>query len=100
MGMRRNVGWASALCFPLWILFVSLAMAQDEPTNGSSLLEGTENTAKKVGSKIGEGFTKAANKLEKKDVGEKIERKLKKAVKKTTEGFKKAADKIDKKLNH
>ncbi len=56
------------------------------------------DTVKKVGKKIEEGFTKTADKLEKKRVGEKIERKLNKAAKKTAEGFEKAGKKIEKKL--
>jgi hypothetical protein len=56
------------------------------------------DTVEKVGKKIEEGFTKAANKLEVKRVGEKIEQKLNKAAKKTAEGFEKAGKKIEKKL--
>ena len=57
------------------------------------------DTAKKIGDKIGQGFTKTARKIEDKHIGEKIERKLQKAAAKTAEGFKKAGDKIDQKFN-
>jgi len=88
------------LLLPLWIVSASIAMAQDEPAKGPGVLERIGNTAKKVGNKIEQGFTKAGKKLEEKKVGEKIEQKLKKAANKTAEGFKKAGDKIDQKLNH
>ena len=82
----------------LWITSGSLALAEGEPAENPSVSERIGNTAKKVGKKIEQGFTKAAKKLEQKKVGEKIERKLNKAARKTGEGFKKAGDKIDKKL--
>jgi F0F1-type ATP synthase membrane subunit b/b' len=88
------------LLLPMWIASASAAMAGDEPTKDPSVLERIGNTAKKVGNKIEQGFTKAGRKLEEKKVGEKIEQKLKKAANKTAEGFKKAGDKIGQKLNN
>lgn len=96
----RNVRLAGWLVLPLWMVSVSMAIAEDEPTKSPDVLERIGNTAKKVGNKIEQGFTKAGTKLNEKKVGEKIEQKLNKAVTKTAEGFKKAGDKIDKKLNH
>ncbi len=75
-----------------------VAWGEDKPVHNPSVTERIENTAKKVGNKIEQGFAKAAKKLQEKKVGEKIERKLKKAVTKTEEGFKKAGKKIDEKL--
>jgi len=94
---RRSALW---VILPLWLLVVPSAMAEDESTKSPGLFERIENTAKKAGNKIEQGFTKAGRKLEEKKVGEKIERKLNKAANKTAEGFKKAGDKIDKKLNN
>ncbi|MGQ0694426.1 MAG: hypothetical protein ACT4OL_02480 [Nitrospiraceae bacterium] len=82
-----------------WVLSGSVALAESEPTNNRSVVERMGDTTKKVGDKIGQGFTKAAKKIEDKHIAEKIERKLKKAATKTAEGFKKAGEKIDKKLN-
>jgi hypothetical protein len=99
MNTRRLSGLLVCICLPLWALSGSTALAEGEATEKPSVMERVGNTAKKVGNKIEQGFTKAARKLEKKKVGEKIERKLKKAANKTAEGFKKAGDKIDQKLN-
>lgn len=99
MKLRRTLRWG-LLLLPLWVVSVSPAMAGEEPAKSPGVLERIGNTAKKVGNKIEQGFTKAGRKLEEKKVGEKIERKLNKAASKTAEGFKKAGDKIDKKLNH
>jgi hypothetical protein len=92
----RLVIWA---VLPLWALSGSMALADGEATEKPGVMERIGNTAKKVGNKIEQGFTKAARKLEQKKVGEKIEQKLNKAARKTAEGFKKAGDKIDQKLN-
>ena len=73
-------------------------MAESEPTDNRTVVERIEGTAKKVGSKIEEGFSKAAKKIEGKHIGEKVERKLKKAATKTAEGLKKTGEKIDQKL--
>lgn len=78
---------------------VPSASAEDQADKSPGVLERIGNTAKKVGDKIEQGFTKAGRKLKEKKVGEKVERKLKKAADKTAQGFKKAGDKIDKKLN-
>lgn len=78
---------------------VPSASAEDQAGKSPGVLERIGNTAKKVGDKIEQGFTKAGRKLKEKKVGEKVERKLKKAADKTAQGFKKAGDKIDKKLN-
>jgi hypothetical protein len=100
MPSRRNLGWTVGLLLTIWSGVVSTAMADDERTKGPGLFERIGNTAKKVGNKIEQGFSKAGRKLEEKKVGEKIERKLNKVATKTAEGFKKAGDKIDQKLNH
>lgn len=100
MQILRHMRWTLWLFMPLWIASASVAMAEDEPAKSPGVLERIGNTAKKVGNKIEQGFTKAGKKLEEKKVGEKIEQKLKKAANKTAEGFKKAGDKIDQKLNH
>lgn len=92
--MRRAIWLFLPICFASG----SAALAESEPTNDRSVVERIEGTAKKVGSKIEQGFSKAAKKIEEKHIGEKIERKLKKAATKTAEGFKNAGDKIDQKL--
>lgn len=94
-----NSRWVVWLLLPLWVSLGAEASAEDKPTNNPSVAERIGNTAKKVGNKIEQGFTKAATKLKEKKVGEKIERKLKKAITKTEEGFKKAGNKIDQKFN-
>ncbi|OQW35405.1 MAG: hypothetical protein A4E19_01150 [Nitrospira sp. SG-bin1] len=98
MRLWLNSRWVLWLFLPLWASLASVALAERSPANNPSVAERIGNTAKKVGNKIEQGFTKAAKKLKEKKVGEKIERKLKKAVTKTEEGFKKAGKKIDKKL--
>ena len=100
MQVPPNSRWVVWLLLPFWASLGSAALAEDKQTNNSNVAERIENTAKKVGNKIEQGFTKAATKLKEKKVGEKIERKLKKAVTKTEEGFKKAGRKIDQKLGH
>lgn len=100
MRYQSFIRWTLWLLLPLWIASTSIAVAQDEPAKSPGVLERIGNTAKKVGNKIEQGFTKAGKKLQEKKVGEKIEQKLKKAANKTAEGFKKAGDKIDQKLNH
>jgi hypothetical protein len=100
MRYQASLRWAVWLLLPLWIASASVALAEDEPAKSPGVLERIGNTAKKVGNKIEQGFTKAGKKLQEKKVGEKIEQKLKKAANKTAEGFKKAGDKIDKKLNN
>jgi len=86
------------LLLPLWAVSGSAALAESEPTDNRTVVERIEGTAKKVGNKIDQGFSKAAKKIEEKHLGEKIEQKLKKAATKTVEGFKKAGEKIDQKL--
>ena len=76
----------------------SAALAENEPTDNGTVVERIGSTAKKVGNKIEQGFSKAAKKIEEKHLGDKIEKKLKKAATKTVEGFKKAGRKIDQKL--
>ena len=80
------------------VVSASAALAESGPTDNRTVVERIEGTAKKVGNKIEQGFSKAAKKIEEKHIGEKIERKLKKAAAKTAEGFKKAGEKIDQKL--
>ena len=91
----RRVVW---LLLPIWIVSGSVALAESEPTSDRSVVERIEDTTKKVGNKIEQGFSKTAKKIEDKHIGEKVERKLKKAATKTAEGFKKAGEKIDQKL--
>lgn len=98
MRLRLNSRWVVWLLLPLWALLGCATVGEDRPADDPSMAERIGNTAKKVGNKIEQGFTKAATKLKDKKVGEKIERKLKKAVTKTEEGFKKAGKKIDQKL--
>lgn len=93
-----NMWWVLWLFVPIWVSFNSVALGEDKSVNDSSVAERIGNTAKKVGTKIEQGLTKAATKLKEKKVGEKIEQKLKKAVTKTEEGFKKAGKKIEEKL--
>ena len=100
MRVSRCTRWAVCLLLPLWFGSIPMAMAEGEPAKSPGLFERIGNTAKKVGNKIEQGFTKAGRKLEEKKVGEKVERKLNKAATKTAEGFRKAGDKIDKKLNN
>ena len=99
MRVHHTLRWTIWAILPLWIIAGSLARAEGEPAKDPSVLERIGNTAKKVGSKIQQGFTKAGTKLKQKKVGEKIEQKLNKAARKTGEGFKKAGRKIDQKLN-
>ena len=98
MQLQRQIRWAVWLLLPIWVISGSIALAESEPTGDRTVVERIEGTAKKVGNKIEQGFSKAAKKIEEKHLGEKIERKLKKAASKTVEGFKKAGKKIDQKL--
>lgn len=98
MRLWTNSRWVVWLLLPLWTSLGSVALGEPRPADNPSVAERVGNTAKRVGNKIEQGFTKAAKKLKDKKVGEKIERKLKKAVTKTEEGFKKAGKKIDQKL--
>jgi hypothetical protein len=98
MQLQRQMRWAVWLFLPIWVASGSAALAGSEPTGDRSVVERIEGTAKKVGNKIEQGFSKAAKKIEEKHIGEKVERKLKKAATKTAEGFKKAGEKIDQKL--
>jgi len=86
MHVQRKKRLGVWLLLPLWA------------TDNRTVVERIEGTAKKVGNKIDQGFSKAAKKIEEKHLGEKIEQKLKKAATKTVEGFKKAGEKIDQKL--
>jgi predicted DNA-binding helix-hairpin-helix protein len=98
MRVGLNLRWVIWLLLPLSAVFGSEVLAETRPENSPTVAERIGNTAKRVGTKIEQGLTKAVKKLEDKKVGEKIERKLKKAVTKTEEGFKKAGKKIDQKL--
>jgi len=98
MQLRRQIRRVVWLLLPIWVVSGSAALAESEPTDNRTVVERIEGTAKKVGSKIEQGFSKAAKKIEEKHIGEKIEQKLKKAATKTAEGFKKAGEKIDQKL--
>jgi hypothetical protein len=98
MQLQRQIRWAVSLFLPIWVASGSAALADSESTGDRTVVERIEGTAKKVGKKIEQGFSKAAKKIEEKHVGEKVERKLKKAATKTAEGFKKAGEKIDQKL--
>lgn len=99
MQLRRHMWLAVWLFLPICLASSSVALAESaQPTGDRSVVERIEDTAKKVGSKIEQGFSKAAKKIEEKRIGEKVERKLKKAATKTAEGFKKAGEKIDQKL--
>jgi len=98
MRLWLNPRWVVWLLLPFWAIVGSIALAESKPADNPSVVEGIENTAKKVGNKIEQGLTKAATKLKEKKVGEKIEQKLKKAANKTAAGFKKAGDKINQKL--
>ena len=98
MQLLRHMRRAVWLFLTIWVASGSTALAESETTGDRSVVERIGNTAKKVGNKIEQGFSKAAKKIEEKHLGEKIERKLKKAATKTAEGFKKAGEKIDQKL--
>ena len=98
MQLRRHIRRVVWLLLPIWVVSGSAALAESEPTDNRTVVERIEGTAKKVGNKIEQGFSKAAKKIEEKHLGEKIEQKLKKAATKTVEGFKKAGEKIDQKL--
>jgi hypothetical protein len=98
MQLRRHIRRVVWLLLPIWVVSGSAALAESEPTDNRTVVERIEGTAKKVGNKIEQGFSKAAKKIEEKHLGEKIEQKLKKAATKTAEGFKKAGEKIDQKL--
>ena len=98
MRLQRQIRKAVWLLLPIWIVSGSVALAESEPSDNRRVVERTGGTAKKVGNKIEQGFSKAAKKIEEKHIGEKVEQKLKKAATKTAEGFKKAGEKIDQKL--
>src|SRR5688572_4089539 len=99
MQLRRHMWLAVWLFLPICLASSSVALAESaQPTGDRSVVERIEDTAKKVGSKIEQGFSKAAKKIEEKHIVDKVERKLKKAATKTAEGFKKAGEKIDQKL--
>ena len=98
MPFQRQIRGVVWLLLPILVISGSAALAESEPTDNRTVVERIEGTAKKVGSKIEQGFSKAAKKIEEKHIGEKVERKLNKAATKTAEGFKKAGDKIDQKL--
>lgn len=98
MRLQRQIRLVVWLLLPIWVVSGSPALAESEPTDNRSVVERIGSTAKKVGNKIEQGFSKAAKKIEQKHLGEKIEKKLKKAATKTAEGFKKAGKKIDQKL--
>lgn len=98
MPFQRQIRGVVWLLLPILVISGSVALAESEPTDNRTVVERIKGTAKKVGNKIEQGFSKAAKKIEEKHIGEKVERKLKKAATKTAEGFKKAGDKIDQKL--
>ena len=98
MPFQRQIRGVVRLLLAILVISGSAALAESEPTDNRTVVERIEGTAKKVGNKIEQGFSKAAKKIEEKHLGEKIERKLKKAATKTAEGFKKAGEKIDQKL--
>jgi hypothetical protein len=98
MRLQRQMRRAIWVFLPICLASGSAAVAESEPADNRTVVERIEGTAKKVGNKIGQGFSKAAKKIEEKHIGEKVERKLKKAATKTAEGFKKAGEKIDQKL--
>lgn len=98
MRLQRQIRRAVWLLLSIWVVSGSAALAESKPTGDRSVVERIGSTAKKVGNKIEQGFSKVAKKIEEKHIGEKIERKLKKAATKTAEGFKKAGEKIDQKL--
>lgn len=98
MQLQRQIRKVVWLLLPILVLSGSTALAESEPTGDRTVVERIGSTAKKVGNKIEQGFSKAAKKIEEKHLGDKIEQKLKKAATKTVEGFKKAGKKIDQKL--
>ena len=99
MQLQQKILQAIWLFLPICLASSSVALAESaQPTDDRSVVERIEGTAKKVGSKIEQGFSKAAKKLEEKHIVDKVEQKLKKAATKTGEGFKKAGEKIDQKL--
>ena len=98
MQLQRQIRKVVWLLLPILVISGSIALAESEPTDNRTVVERIEGTAKKVGQKIEQGFSKTAKKIEEKHIGEKIEQKLKKAATKTAEGFKKAGEKIDQKL--
>ena len=98
MRLQRHIRKVVWLFLPILVLSGSKALAENEPTDNGTVVERIGSTAKKVGNKIEQGFSRTVKKIEGKHIGEKIERKLKKAAAKTAEGFKKAGKKIDQKL--
>ena len=98
MRLQRTLRWAVWLVLPLWVVSGCAGSAEHKPTGNPSVGERIGTTAKKAGNKIEQGFTKAAKKIEQKNLGQKVERKLKKAARKTAEWFKKTGRKIDQKL--
>ncbi len=98
MQLQRQIRKVVWLLLLIWVVSASAALAESEPTDNRTVIERIEGTAKKVGKKIEQGFSKTVKKIEEKHLGDKVEKKLKKAARKTAEGFKKAGEKIDQKL--
>lgn len=99
MRLQRILRGLFGLFLLLGMVSGASAFAEGEPADNRGVVDRIGDTAKKVGDKIGQGFSKAGKKLEEKRIGEKIERKLNKAARKTAEGFEKGGKKIDQKLN-
>ncbi|MDH4186629.1 MAG: hypothetical protein OEV08_06510 [Nitrospira sp.] len=98
MRAQQYLRWAVCVIVLAGALPGAAAWAEGETAESRGLFERIGDTAKKVGHKIEQGFTKTAKKIEDKHIGDKIERKLKKAATKTEEGLKKTGKKIDQKL--
>ena len=67
MRLQQNLRRAVWLLLPLWVVSGSTALADGESTDNRGVAERIGDTAKKVGNKIEQGFTKAAKKIEQKN---------------------------------
>jgi len=72
MPFQRQIRGVVWLLLPILVISGSAALAESEPTDNRTVVERIEGTAKKVGSKIEQRFSKATKKIEEKHIGEKI----------------------------
>ena len=74
MQLRRHIRRVVWLLLPIWVVSGSAALAESEPTDNRTVVERIEGTAKKVGNKIEQGFSKAAKKIEESILEKKLSR--------------------------
>ena len=72
MRLQRQIRRVVRLLLPILVISGSAALAESEPTGNRTVIERIEDTAKKGGNKIEQGFSKAAKKIEEKYIAEKL----------------------------